>query len=116
MLLDPKWTDKVRSTPVSERAIDPCGQVLLDAAARIERLGWYRDGWGHVEKGICPKEAIARATHDPLLRYAAEKRLEHYVGRRPDIWNYTPGLTKDIVVATLRLCATASINETIPAR
>jgi hypothetical protein len=109
--------------------VEPWRDVLLRAADRIERDGWWtqapqpesplrvlwRSLWllpaPHAPNGrnVCAMLAISRAGKEMGAEWlGAHDRLRNFVGDRIDRWNDAPGRTASEVIQALRDCAKSS--------
>lgn len=87
-------------TPV---ALDADGEILMRAAAYLERNGWLQERWGHEKNGPrCLLGAIAAVTE---TRYVSSRDRLGDGPRTLIAWNNDPARTKAEVVSRLRAAA-----------
>ena len=92
MLYDPKWEVKVKQD-------EKWRQILLDAAALLEKCPHWKGGPGQLGSA-CAITAIYRIGGKEA--YPAARRLEDAVGCYVPAWNDAPSTTKEMVIAKMR--------------
>jgi hypothetical protein len=104
MLYDPKW-----EMPTGVVPIEPWRQVLLDAAARIERRGLAKGELLGCNGSLCTMGALQEAARNGFAALKAAEKLRAFlkVQNIPN-WNDARLRTKDEVVCALRECANAT--------
>jgi hypothetical protein len=110
MLYDPKW-----APPPAEIELKPWQQLLLDAAALIDKVGWCQGTAVNHQGQLCAAGAMYYSNkvvylHGDLSVYneARNHFLDTIKDHNVPTWNDAPGRTQEEVVAAMRKAAQGS--------
>lgn len=109
------FVDDKRQGETAPLVVDRVGQILLDAAAYIEKHGWCQNNFQMPDGRVCASGAIGCAmgvTDSPLHYHQARSRLCCHLREVKqvsmagiEVWNDFFGQTKENVVANIRAAA-----------
>jgi hypothetical protein len=90
---------------VAETPVDEVGQVLLDAADKIEKYGWAQGRYGSPTHGFCAYGAMMAVCNSRNIIAASFRLIDRLNGCEIGLWNDRLAASKEHVIATLRAAA-----------